>query len=171
MQRIANGCSFIQTIGNICSLSQLLMTGNIKLPFFQGDDTSQCHKSICINELRKVLILDKTFCVLYRNNLCIDISVTEFFKFYYLLFPGCSQAYNMNNYPGMRNLNSQVAEQRNSQIKPLSSMLSYMTRENFMLMLKIHMIFRNYLHMARSCPGKRFQYKDFIVNLMHAYCK
>ena len=50
---------------------------------------------------------------------------------------GCSNTYELKSYPQFKDLNSQVVEQFNSQIKKLKGMISYMTKDNFFKHLKL----------------------------------
>ena len=83
---------------------------------------------------------------------------------------GCSGAYNISSYPQYDRLNSQVAEQHNSALKRLSSMVCYMDLHNFILVLKIFMWFRNSLHVVQNFPHLKIQYKDVFLKLARVYC-
>ena len=54
----------------------------------------------------------------------------------------------MNLYPTLAVHNSQAANQCNSTIKPLASMVSYMEYQNFLLFSKLCIWYRNMLHMV-----------------------
>ena len=47
-------------------------------------------------------------------------------RFHWSNHTGCSHAYNMALFPALRSLNSEVAEQRNSQLQPHKPMVSQM---------------------------------------------
>lgn len=52
---------------------------------------------------------------------------------------GCNDGYNINEYAQFSSLNSQAAEQCNSSLGKLKSMLSYMTNKNFHLHCKFYL--------------------------------
>lgn len=87
----------------------------------------------------------------------------------FIPFAGCSESYNISLWPSMRNINSQVAEQRNASLKALAKMLSYMSQENFMLMLTSHIWFRNMLQICQQSPCS--QYAEYFSRLKSTYCK
>ena len=59
----------------------------------------------------------------------------------------------MDNFP-LQELNSQVAEQYNSKLKPLGSIVSYMGMEGFMRTVSLFMLFQNLVKKAKlaDCP-------------------
>eukprot|EP00198_Chlamydomonas_reinhardtii_P005464 XP_001694800.1 predicted protein [Chlamydomonas reinhardtii] len=57
-------------------------------------------------------------------------------RFHWSNHTGCSHAYNMSLYPDLDGLNSEVAEQVNSQLQPYKSMVSQMRQDNFMSCLR-----------------------------------
>ena len=48
----------------------------------------------------------------------------------------CSQAYNMDEYPALKKVNSQVSEQTNRILHNLSMVLSYYGWENYLCVIK-----------------------------------
>ena len=56
---------------------------------------------------------------------------------------GCSRAYNIEYYPSLNHLNTEVNEQANSSISKLKSQLSYMNEGNFFNHLKLFLWHRN----------------------------
>lgn len=66
-----------------------------------------------------------------------------------IFFSGCHVGYNLDNYLQYKWINSQVAEQRNSTLKKLKSMLSYMNLKNFTTHCNFFLWFRNMLTLAR----------------------
>lgn len=58
-------------------------------------------------------------------------------------FIGCSRAYNIDYYPSLNHLNTEVNEQANSSISMLKSQLSYMNKRNFFNHLKLFLWYRN----------------------------
>lgn len=57
---------------------------------------------------------------------------------------GCNGGYNINEYAQFSSLNSQAAEQCNSSLGKLKSMLSYMTNKNFHLHCKFYLWVLNF---------------------------
>lgn len=62
------------------------------------------------------------------------------------ILAGCSSGYNIDNYPDLASLNSQVAEQRNSVLNRVKATLSCQHQENFFQSLRTFLSFRNTLH-------------------------
>ena len=56
---------------------------------------------------------------------------------------GCTSSYELDRYPDMEHINTQVAEQSNSLLARLKGMLSYMTEDNFVRHLKMFLAYRN----------------------------
>ena len=60
------------------------------------------------------------------------------------MFSGCSRGYNIRIYgQEMAQINTQTAEQRNSTLRRLKAMLSYMSQQNFVAHLALFIWFRN----------------------------
>ena len=78
---------------------------------------------------------------------------------------GCCEGYNMKLYPMLNMYNSQAAEQCNSCIKPLASMVSYMEYDNFFLFTKLHIWHRNMLRIVKYNPEREIAYKDYFLTL------
>ncbi|XP_063427966.1 uncharacterized protein LOC134711349 isoform X2 [Mytilus trossulus] len=70
-------------------------------------------------------------------------------RFHWCNHVGCHIGYNLDNYLQYKWINSQVAEQRNSTLKKLKSMLSYMNLKNFTTHCNFFLWFRNMLTLAR----------------------
>ncbi len=58
----------------------------------------------------------------------------------------CSVGYNMDSYPQLSAINSEVVEQANSMVKRISGSVSYMNAENFMNHLKLFFWYHNKEH-------------------------
>ena len=56
--------------------------------------------------------------------------------------------YNLNNYPSLSNLNSEVNEQANSGLSKLKSHLSYMKHLNFINHCKLYLWNMNYRRLS-----------------------
>lgn len=69
-------------------------------------------------------------------------------------FSGCSVGYNLSSYLQHHELNSQVAEQRNSTLKRLKAMLSYMSMSHFMDHCRLFVWGRNMLTIASMKTNK-----------------
>ena len=60
------------------------------------------------------------------------------------MLTGCSEGYNIRNYVHqLDGINTHMAELRNSAVRRLKAMLSYMNQDNFMSHLKLDLWFRN----------------------------
>ena len=70
-----------------------------------------------------------------------NIMVVESDVLYYIL--GCSQGYNISQYPQFSDMNTQVVEQSNSLLKRIKSSVSYMNAPNFMKHLKFYLWYHN----------------------------
>ncbi|EFJ40079.1 hypothetical protein VOLCADRAFT_100152 [Volvox carteri f. nagariensis] len=55
----------------------------------------------------------------------------------------CSHAYNLSLFPGLSYINSEVAEQVNSELRPFKAMLSQMKQANFMACMRLALHHRN----------------------------
>ncbi|XP_046863953.1 uncharacterized protein LOC124457814 isoform X2 [Xenia sp. Carnegie-2017] len=86
-------------------------------------------------------------------------------KFHWKNHSGCCEGYNMKLYPMLNMYNSQAAEQCNSCIKPLASMVSYMEYDNFFLFTKLHIWHRNMLRIVKYNPEREIAYKDYFLTL------
>ncbi|XP_046858810.1 uncharacterized protein LOC124452271 [Xenia sp. Carnegie-2017] len=75
-------------------------------------------------------------------------------KFHWRNHSGCSEGYDINRYPILKTHNSQAAEQCNSVMKPLASMVSYMEYDNFLLFSKLYIWYRNMLRIIKCNPGR-----------------
>lgn len=60
-----------------------------------------------------------------------------------MMFVGCSRAYNIDYYPSLDFMNTEVNEQANSSIALLKSQLSYMNEKNFFNHLKFFLWYKN----------------------------
>lgn len=58
---------------------------------------------------------------------------------------GCSIAYEMERYPQMAGINSQVNEQANAGLKRIKGQLSYMTANNFLSHCAFYLWYKNFL--------------------------
>ena len=65
------------------------------------------------------------------------------FKYFVSYFLGCSGGYNLNLYPHLASINSQVNEQANSTIQRYRTQLSFMTQDNFMKHARFLLWFMN----------------------------
>ncbi|CAB4029387.1 Hypothetical predicted protein [Paramuricea clavata] len=84
-------------------------------------------------------------------------------KFHWKNHSGCCEGYNMKLYPTLTVHNSQAAEQCNSAIKPLASMVSYMEYQNFLLFSKLYIWYRNMLRIVKLNPERDVPYKDYFL--------
>ena len=76
----------------------------------------------------------------------------------------------MKLFPTLTVYNSQAAEQCNSAIKPLASMVSYMEYQNFLLYSKLYIWYRNMLRIVKCNPDRDIPYKDYFIgvtNVLH----
>ena len=111
-----------------------------------------------------VLTNDRMLCKMHNNFslilglIMILLSMASFLMIFCLLFSACSEGYNISRYPAFSKLNSQAAEQLNSAIKPLASMLCYMQHDNFIQFTKLHIWFRNMLRKYKTAPHDNFSY-------------
>ena len=71
-------------------------------------------------------------------------------RFHWVNHSGCHSGYNLDSYLQFSKINSQVAEQRNSTLKRLKSMLSYMNHEHFINHVKLFMWFRSMLSIVKT---------------------
>ena len=85
-------------------------------------------------------------------------------------FSDCSSGYNIRSYHQYEGVNTQVAEQPNSVIGRLRSMLSYTNEENFSKYLKLFLWFRNTLHLLKLRPPKD-EVEENIKELLSVYTK
>lgn len=72
---------------------------------------------------------------------------------YFFQFAGCSKGYQLDRYPSLRHLNSQVTEQVNAGLKRIKDQLSYMTNTNF----RRHCLLYLYNHNAKLCQSNTSQ--------------
>ena len=87
------------------------------------------------------------------------------------LFSGCSNGYNLSQYPQFNDLNTQVAEQRNSFLVKLKPMLSYMNLDNFISHCRFFCYFRNMLLLSVLDPNSTLQHIQMFVHLAKFYCR
>jgi len=85
-----------------------------------------------------------------------------------LFYSGCPESYNISLYSQYRDVNSQVAEQRNAMLVKLQSMVSYMNLQNFKRHVTLFIYFHNMMAMARNQFRANFQYSDFFKSLYRA---
>jgi hypothetical protein len=85
----------------------------------------------------------------------------------YFYFKGCSEGHNVSMYPQYKDLNTQVAEQSNSSIYRLRSMLCYTNQDNFHKFLKLFLAYRNCL--ARSRHGMPVQYPELFSMMVEKF--
>ena len=57
---------------------------------------------------------------------------------------GCSESYNCDKYDYLKNVNSQICEQKNRSLRKLSSTLAYCAFENYMTKVKLFFILSNF---------------------------
>ena len=69
----------------------------------------------------------------------------------------------MNLYQTLTVHNSQAAEQCNSAIKPIASMVSYMEYQNFLLFSKLYIWYRNMLCIVKLNQERDVPYKDYFL--------
>ena len=81
------------------------------------------------------------------------VSYVAQFYWTHFLFLGCGEGYRLDNYPQFQAVNSQAAEQANSSIGKLKSMLSYMNHENFMLHCSFYLWFLNWCRLHKWFEG------------------
>ena len=74
----------------------------------------------------------------------------------------------MKLFPCLAVHNSQAAEQCNSTIKPLASMVSYMEYQNFLFFSKLYLWYRNMLRLVKCNPERDIQYKDVFLAISNA---
>ena len=55
----------------------------------------------------------------------------------------CSTGFNMDEYPALNNVNSQVSEQLNRSLIKLSVVLAYMGWENYLKLIELFMVNKN----------------------------
>ena len=56
---------------------------------------------------------------------------------------GCSQAYNISNYPHMNHLNTQIAEQLNNSLRKLSKVVAYSHFQTYLKIIQIFITIKN----------------------------
>ena len=86
---------------------------------------------------------------------------TTFFvdRFHWPNHKNCCQAYNINNFKKRDSLNTQVAEQRNSVLKPLQSFLCYVSEKNFHTFLRLYIWYNNNISLSQFTDHPQ-QYKQ-----------
>ena len=82
-------------------------------------------------------------------------------------FVGCSRAYNIDYYPSLSHLNTEVNEQANSSISMLKSQLSYMNERNFFNHLKLFLWQRNQTKLSGMCTDVWVIYSGICLALYH----
>ena len=102
------------------------------------------------------------------SNTFSDCAISLQIVFY---IAGCHLGYCLNMYLQHRNLNTQVAEQRNATLKKLRSMLSYMSLDNFTSHLKIFLWFRSMLSLSSLVPDLPIANIPFFKQLSAVYSK
>ena len=78
-----------------------------------------------------------------NDNLCALCVCTTLLNIAINMVSGCTSSYELDRYPDMEHINTQVAEQSNSLLARLKGMLSYMTEDNFVRHLKMFLAYRN----------------------------
>ena len=82
---------------------------------------------------------------------------------------GCSRGYNIGEYAIYQNINSQVAEQRHSQLRKLKSMLSYMDSSNFRQFLATFTWFHNCLKIVNLSAEHQLMYRINFCQLSYIF--
>ena len=91
--------------------------------------------------------------VSFRLDRVDDQSIVAQYHFH-IRFTGCSQGYKLSTYPQLAQLNSQVAEQRNSRLATLRPILAYASQRNFIKLLAIHQHYQNLMARLRWRPAE-----------------
>ena len=101
------------------------------------------------------------FMYLQYSNICLHISSLS----------ACTSGYNISNYSQHANVNTEIAEQRNSTLRKLDSMLSYMNFDTFMMHAKIFFWFRSKITMAtlKGYPDVKSEYHELFLQLKTIY--
>lgn len=92
-------------------------------------------------------------------------------RFHWCNHVGCHVGYNLSIYLQHREVNTQVAEQRNATLKKLKSMLSYMNIENFTNHLKLFMWFRSMINIIKLDQNIPLKDVSLFKSLLPTYSK
>lgn len=166
VQRITNQ-KYILICVIFCWYSKFVMC---RLQFFKGIGFILFVKSL----LTEIMFIAATFTLirLLKNQIYKKCNVYNIFTQLMLNFvvPGCHvPGYNSGKYMQYRNVNTQVAEQRNTTLKKPKSMLSYMNIDIFMIHLKIFMWFRSMIALTVLDPNPRIDNMDVFRRLSKLY--
>ena len=97
---------------------------------------------------RRVFLYDNS-CNLHKNALKRDAKEISKFKIFtdrhhWKNHTGCSESYNSDRYNYLKNVNTQICEQKNRSLRKLSSTLAYCSFKNYQNKVKLFFIMNNY---------------------------
>lgn len=119
-------CSFEFSISTVVFLNKRFVGGCIAPQFFVYDN--------CCNFLHYALYREPVF--FKRLMAFID-------RLHHDNHTNCSDGFDINRYEFLKDVNSQAAEQNNSDLSDLHTMASFLSYENFMLLGKIWVMTKN----------------------------